>query len=291
MSPVIEIDSRSGFCYGVIRAIALSEQALEQGRPLYCLGQIVHNNKEMERLQAKGLQVITKDSLPVAQNSRMVIRAHGEPPEIYKKAGKLNITLIEATCPVVLRLQQNIKKEYASIRARNGLILIYGRKGHAEVNGLMGQIDDPRDSCVLESLDDLYKIDYSRPLRLFSQTTQDTEAYRSMIQAIGQHTPRPKDFKAFHTICKQVSDRRNFIADFARRHDRILFICGKQSSNGRILYNLCKQTNPNTFVIESKEDVSLSMLSPAQSIGICGATSTPKWLMEEIAIQCQKLLE
>ena len=281
----IAIDSGSGFCYGVVRAIAAAEQHLAQAVPLYSLGAIVHNNKELERLQAKGLQSIQAKQIPQIFAQKLLIRAHGEPPQTYALARAHEIQVIDCTCPVVLRLQKKIQEEYLSTRAANGQIVIFGKKGHAEVNGLVGQVDG--DALIIEHPARLDGLDYSRPLSLFSQTTQDPQAFQELCRGIeARYRQAGKEhsyFRAFNTICKQVSDRLPAIQAFARRHDVIIFVSGKESSNGRVLFEACRAANPRSHKIASLDEVHATLFQPGDSVGICGATSTPKWLMEELA--------
>ena len=280
------MDEGSGFCYGVVRAIAAAEQHLAQEAPLYSLGAIVHNNKELERLQLKGLQTIQVQQISEIPGQKLLIRAHGEPPQTYALARAQQIQLIDCTCPVVLRLQKKIQQEYANMRAVNGQIAIFGKMGHAEVNGLVGQVNG--DALIIEQPTDLDSLDYSRPLSLFAQTTQDPQAFQGLCRGIearyaqvGQE--QGQCFSAFNTICKQVSDRLPAIQAFARRHDVIIFVSGKESSNGRVLFEACRAANPRSHKIASLDEIHAALFQPGDSVGICGATSTPKWLMEELA--------
>ena len=278
----ITIDKDSGFCFGVINAIRTAEEYLSQHQHLYCLGDIVHNNEEVSRLAAKGLEVVSNEQFAQLHDTTVLIRAHGEPPETYQLARQNNITLIDATCPVVLHLQQNIKKEYENYGDERQ-ILIFGKKGHAEVTGLLGQTQ--RHGIVISSAEDLDLIDYSKPASLYSQTTQSLEDYFQLIDTIKQRyaAEQHADMFEYHdTICRLVANRAKHIQEFARQHDIILFVSGEKSSNGLYLYDICKQANPRSFFISRIEQVQQYQFLPHESIGICGATSTPMWLMEQI---------
>lgn len=278
----ITIDKESGFCNGVINAIKTAEKYLSEHRQLYCLGDIVHNNEEVKRLAGKGLQVISYEQLAMLHNAIVLIRAHGEPPETYALANKNNITLIDATCPVVLHLQKNIKKEFES-KGINHQILIYGKKGHAEVTGLLGQTR--HNGIVISSINDIDNIDFNKPATLYSQTTQSVEDYYQLIDCIRlRYTEAGHcDWFTFHdTICRLVANRSQHIRLFAQQHDVILFVSGEKSSNGLYLFDICKQTNPRSYFISSLEQLKQHHFTDTESIGICGATSTPMWLMQEI---------
>ena len=278
----ITIDKDSGFCFGVINAIRTAEEYLSQHQHLYCLGDIVHNNEEVSRLAAKGLEVVSNEQFAKLHDTTVLIRAHGEPPETYQLARQNNITLIDATCPVVLHLQQTIKKEYENYGDERQ-ILIFGKKGHAEVTGLLGQT--LRNGIVISSAEDLDLIDYSKPASLYSQTTQSLEDYFQLIDIIKQRyaaLQHEEMFEYHDTICRLVANRAKHIQEFARQHDIILFVSGEKSSNGLYLYDICKQANPRSFFISRIEQVQQYQFLPHDSIGICGATSTPMWLMEQI---------
>ena len=277
----ITIDKDSGFCFGVINAIRTAEEYLSRHQHLYCLGDIVHNNEEVERLSAKGLEVVSNEAFAQLCDTTVLIRAHGEPPETYQLAHQNNITLIDATCPVVLHLQQNIKKKYENY-GDDRQILIFGKKGHAEVTGLLGQTR--HSGIVISSTEDLDLIDYNKPASLYSQTTQSLEAYYQLIDTIKQRyaaLQHEEMFEYHDTICRLVANRAKHIQEFARQHDIILFVSGEKSSNGLYLYDICKQANPRSFFISRIEQVQQYQFLPHESIGICGATSTPMWLMEE----------
>jgi 4-hydroxy-3-methylbut-2-enyl diphosphate reductase len=269
----VEIDPQSGFCFGVVYAIEMAEDHLDEFGQLYCLGDIVHNDEEVSRLKAKGLEIIDHARLATLKDTYVLIRAHGEPPETYQLALKNNITLIDASCPVVLKLQNRVRQAVAG----EVQIVIYGKPGHAEVNGLVGQTQNK--AIVITGMEDLDKLDYSRPIALFSQTTKSTDNFYKIKAAIEART---QQFKANDTICRQVSNREPQLKIFASRYDTVIFVAGKKSSNGKVLYDVCKSVNPNTFFVSSPDELNQEWLTAAQKIGICGATSTPMWLMEQV---------
>lgn len=273
----IEIDSSSGFCFGVTTAIKKAEEELAKGTTLYCLGDIVHNGMEVERLHTRGLITINHDQLKQLHDVKVLLRAHGEPPETYETARRNNIEIIDATCPVVLQLQRRIKKQYdANPEAQ---IVIFGKNGHAEVLGLVGQTNSK--AIVIEKLEDVRLLDFSRDIYLYSQTTKSLDEFRLIIDYIQSHISPDATFKSFDTICRQVANRMPNIAAFAARHDIILFVCGRKSSNGKVLYSKCKSVNPNSYLIEGPDEIESSWIEGVTTVGICGATSTPKWLMEQ----------
>lgn len=279
----IEIDNNSGFCFGVINAIKTAEEWLKKEGSLFCLGDIVHNSKEMQRLIAMGLKVISHEEFQRLQNTKVLIRAHGEPPETYQTARTNGIEIIDATCKVVLNLQKTIKQQFEN-QAPDTQILIFGKQGHAEVVGLLGQTRGQ--GIVLSSLDDVSRIDFDRPAHLFSQTTQDTDRYQQLIAAITEGYNRRHHAELFtysNTICHSVVNRAHQIEDFAKRFDKIIFVSGEKSSNGLYLYEICKKSNSNSYFITSLEQISAIDFHTQEAIGICGATSTPMWLMEEAA--------
>ncbi len=284
----IEIDNKSGFCFGVVKAIEKAEEELEKGSTLYCLGDIVHNEEEVERLQRLGLVTVNYEQYNQLHNVKVLIRAHGEPPSTYETARKNNITLIDATCPVVLKLQSRIKKNYEELASEDGQIVIYGQTGHAEVKGLVGQTDGK--AIVIEEEKDLDKIDFSKKVHLFSQTTKDLEHYHHLIEEISKRMVKKDDFKFSDTICRQVANRIPNIINFAQQNDVILFVGGKQSSNGKVLYEHCKSINPQTYYISDCKQVDELEIQKDKKIGICGATSTPKWLMDCIAKRLEERL-
>lgn len=273
----VEIDSGSGFCFGVTTAIRKAEEELAKGAPLYSLGDIVHNGEECERLRRLGLIAIDHDEFRRLHDVRVLLRAHGEPPETYATAHKGHIELIDATCPVVLKIQNRIKKEYEA--HRGGQIVIFGQKGHAEVLGLVGQTDGT--AIVIESIDELDRIDFSRDVSLYSQTTKSLSEFRHIVETIRQRMMPGTEFRYSDTICRQVANRLDNIRHFAAAHDLVFFVCGGKSSNGKVLLEAARSVNPNTHHIEDASQIDLSLLGEGiRTIGICGATSTPGWLME-----------
>ena len=277
----IEIDEGSGFCFGVVTAINKAEEELAKGGTLYCLGDIVHNSREVERLKKMGLITINHEQFNNLHDAKVLLRAHGEPPETYSIALRNNIEIIDATCPVVLRLQKKIKQEYTQEGNGDKQIVIYGKNGHAEVLGLVGQTTGK--AIVIEKLEEAKKLNFSRSIRLYSQTTKSLEEFQKIVEYIKEHISPDVTFEYYDTICRQVANRIPNIRKFAASHDLIFFVSGKKSSNGKILFYECKKVNPNSHLIDSAEEIDNSLLSGAESIGICGATSTPKWLMEEIS--------
>jgi 4-hydroxy-3-methylbut-2-enyl diphosphate reductase len=281
----IEIDSESGFCFGVVRVIELAEKTLDEEGELFCLGDIVHNNREVDRLKKKGLKVIDYDAFKHQKNCKVLIRAHGEPPETYQIAKENNIELIDGTCQVVLKLQQRIREKYEQLRPEDGQIVVYGKKGHAEVRGLTGQTE--KKAVIVESSEDLKEIDVSRPLHLFAQTTKSKEGFSSIFEEI-KEMYRNSDNKDIYlqctnSICAQVSARSVKIRKFSKKHDVIVFVSGKKSSNGKILFEECQRENRNSYFVSSEDEIKDYWFADAKSIGVCGATSTPKWLMENVA--------
>ena len=279
----IEIDNGSGFCFGVTTAIQKAEEELAKGNKLYCLGDIVHNGQECERLKKMGLITINHEEFAQLHNVKVLLRAHGEPPATYELARKNQIEIIDATCPVVLRLQKRIKQEYDN-SPDNKQIVIYGKNGHAEVLGLVGQTNGK--AIVIEGLSEVDRLDFSKDIRLYSQTTKSVDEFRQIVAYIQEHISPEASFEYHDTICRQVANRMPNIRGFASNHDLIFFVCGRKSSNGKILYHECKKVNPNTHLIDQPDEIDRSLLEGVQSIGICGATSTPKWLMEE----CKKVI-
>ena len=273
----IEIDKGSGFCFGVTTAIKKAEEELAHGGKLYCLGDIVHNGMEVERLHHAGLITINHDELRELHDAKVLLRAHGEPPETYALAEKNNIEIIDATCPVVLQLQKRIKRQYVS--NPDAQIVIFGKNGHAEVLGLVGQTQSR--AIVIEKFEDVKRLDFGRDIYLYSQTTKSLDEFHRIIEYIQAHIVAGATFKSFDTICRQVANRMPNIASFAAKHDLILFVSGRKSSNGKVLFNECRSVNPNSYQIESAEEIDPKWLDGVETVGICGATSTPKWLMEE----------
>ena len=273
----IEIDTQSGFCFGVTTAINKAEEKLREENTLYCLGDIVHNGMECQRLQKMGLATINHEQLSQLHDVKVMLRAHGEPPTTYAVARKNNIEIVDSTCPVVIQLQKRIKKQFDS--NPNAQIVIFGKNGHAEVLGLVGQTNNT--AIVVENLEDVEKLDFNRDIFLYSQTTKSLDEFHLIINYIQNHISNEATFKSFDTICRQVANRITNIADFAARHNLILFVSGGKSSNGKVLFNQCKMVNQNSHQIEGPEEIDMKWLDNIESVGICGATSTPKWLMEK----------
>ncbi|MBO7467656.1 MAG: 4-hydroxy-3-methylbut-2-enyl diphosphate reductase [Bacteroidaceae bacterium] len=285
----IEIDEGSGFCFGVTTAIKKAEQELSNGSPLYSLGDIVHNEEECERLGRLGLIAINHQQFRQLKGARVLFRAHGEPPETYAIAKENQIELIDATCPVVLKIQQRIRREYETglAEGHEKQIVIFGQKGHAEVLGLVGQTDGH--AIVIESVDDLQRIDFHKDIYLYSQTTKSLSEFRQIVETIRNRIDEGVVFRYSDTICRQVANRLEDIRHFASSHNLVFFVCGSKSSNGRVLLEACRNVNANTYHIQRSQDIDYRLITPeVNSIGICGATSTPKWLMEECR---EKLLE
>ena len=273
----IEIDSGSGFCFGVTTAISKAEEELSRSDTLYCLGDIVHNGMEVERLHLQGLQTIDHSQLSQLHDVKVLLRAHGEPPATYATAERNHIEIIDATCPVVLQLQRRIKRQYDD--NPQAQIVIFGKNGHAEVLGLVGQTDG--NAIVVENLDDASHLCFDRDIYLYSQTTKSLDGFHRVIDYIQEHIAPTATFRSFDTICRQVANRMPNIGAFASRHDLILFVCGRKSSNGKVLFNECRRVNPNSRLIEQPGEIDLSWVKGLKTVGICGATSTPKWLMEQ----------
>lgn len=273
----IEIDSGSGFCFGVTTAISKAEEELSRSDTLYCLGDIVHNGMEVERLHLQGLQTIDHSQLSRLHDVKVLLRAHGEPPATYATAERNHIEIIDATCPVVLQLQRRIKRQYDD--NPHAQIVIFGKNGHAEVLGLVGQTDG--NAIVVENLDDASHLCFDRDIYLYSQTTKSLDEFHALIAYIQAHISPQATFRSFDTICRQVANRMPNIAAFAARHDMILFVSGHKSSNGKVLFNECLRVNANSHHIEQPSEIDLHWLDGVKTIGICGATSTPKWIMEQ----------
>ena len=277
----VEIHKESGFCFGVVNAIQSAEKELADNKELYCLGDIVHNSQEVARLQKKGLQTINHKELNDMRNKKVLLRAHGEPPSTYLTAQENSIQIIDATCPVVLQLQKKILKYYRESKGNATQIVIFGKNGHAEVNGLVGQTEGT--AIVIENKSDLEQLNFDHPICLFSQTTMSVNDFQDIVNEIQTRINPEVNFKYFDTICRQVANRIPNIREFASRHDLILFVAGEKSSNGKVLFAECKGANPNTLLISAPDNIKPEWLAGAKSVGICGATSTPKWLMEEVA--------
>lgn len=283
----ITIDKNSGYCFGVEFAIQMAEDEMENCEELYCLGDIVHNGMEVKRLHEKGLRVIDRDQLKELRDCKVLIRAHGEPPETYQTALENNIELVDASCPVVLKLQNRVKHAYDSIQEAKGQVVIYGQVGHAEVIGIAGQTGD--EAIIVTTEEDLEKIDFKRPITLFSQTTKSTKGFYHIKALIEDRIKQANAdstlpvFDANDSICRQVSNREPQLLKFSAEHDVVIFVSGKKSSNGKALYSVCKQQNPNSYFIENGEELEKAWFENVSSVGICGATSTPMWLMQQVA--------
>ena len=277
---IIEIDKGSGFCFGVTTAISKAEEALKNSGHLYCLGDLVHNSNEVERLGREGLDTITHAQMENLHDVKVLLRAHGEPPETYATAARHNIEIIDATCPVVLKLQQRINKTFNSHKGQQPQIVIYGKRGHAEVLGLVGQTQGT--ALVIESVDEIDKIDYTRDIFLYSQTTKSVQGFRSIVDEIRKRIMPGVRFESYDTICRSVANRIPQIRQFAQQHELILFVCGSKSSNGRILFSECLDANPDSHLISNETEIDPAWLKGKEKIGICGATSTPRWLMNKV---------
>ncbi len=283
----IEIDNKSGFCFGVVTAIRKAEEELEKSGQLYCLGDIVHNSDEVERLRNKGLITITHEEMKNLHNVKVLLRAHGEPPSTYELARKNNIEIIDATCPVVLQLQRRIKETYDSTSPQPQIV-IYGKIGHAEVNGLVGQTNGK--AIVVEDISQLNKVNLNQDIELYSQTTKSLHGFTKMREVISANKSPEATFNSYDTICRQVANRVEHIREFASNHQLVLFVSGKKSSNGKILYNECLDVNPNTHFISNENEINAELIDGVNSIGICGATSTPRWLMENVKAKLLQLI-
>ena len=273
----IEIDNGSGFCFGVTTAIKKAEEELAAGKTLYCLGDIVHNGMECERLKQLGLVTINHEEMKQLHGVKVLLRAHGEPPSTYEIARENDIEIIDATCPVVLQLQRRIKKQYDA--CPEAQIVIFGKPGHAEVLGLVGQTESK--AIVIANVEEVKRLDFTRDIYLYSQTTKSLDEFHRIIEYIQEHISPEATFKSFDTICRQVANRMPNISTFAARRGLVLFVGGRKSSNGKVLFNECKSVNPNSHLIEGPEELKKEWLDGVRTIGICGATSTPKWLMEQ----------
>ena len=276
----IDIDTESGFCFGVVRAISEAERALASGE-VASLGDIVHNRIEVQRLEALGLRTISHNNIPTIAGKRMLIRAHGEPPKTYVLAKEAGVEIIDATCPVVAALQRKVKVAHEKMNAVGGTVVILGKRGHAEVVGLTGQVNE--EAIVVENETDLEQIDFSRPIFFLSQTTQSVEKFHRLAEIMRTRLSNEAMFTADDTICRRVSSREEHLRKFASEHDVIIFVCGRKSSNGKVLYNVCREANDHTYNIEEPSELQREWFEGVESVGICGATSTPKWLMEEVA--------
>lgn len=287
----VEIDKKSGFCFGVVKAIEIAEKQLKTGGALHCIGDIVHNEREVCRLQKLGLHIISANQLRDMHGQRVLIRAHGEPPSTYKLAQQFGIQLVDATCPVVLKLQQHVKTAWERLQVNGGTVLLYGKKGHAEVIGLLGQTNGQ--ARVVETVADLDGVDFSRPIELFSQTTKEQQGYaeiaKNVQQRMAQYFTDQIPLVINSTICGQVAHRKAELEHFARSHDTVLFVGGKKSSNAQTLFCTCRRANPRSHFVTTPQDITREMLQHADTVGICGATSTPQWLMNDVAKACEEL--
>ena len=285
----VEIDDGSGFCFGVVTAIHKAEEELAKGETLYCLGDIVHNSREVDRLKTMGLITINREEFKQLKNAKVLLRAHGEPPETYMIARENNIEIIDATCPVVLRLQKRIRQGYLADSDEEKQIVIYGKSGHAEVLGLVGQTDGK--AIVIEKAEEAKKLDLNKSIRLFSQTTKSLDEFQEIVEYFKQHISPEATFEYYDTICRQVANRMPKLREFAATHDLIFFVSGKKSSNGKMLFEECLKVNANSHLIDNEKEIDPSLLQNVKSIGVCGATSTPKWLMEKIYNHIRTLIK
>lgn len=283
----IVIDDNSGFCFGVVRAIGEAEASLGRCGEVYSLGDIVHNRVEVQRLETLGLRSVTHDDMESLAGRTLLIRAHGEPPRTYHRAEELGIAVIDATCPVVARLQRRVREAYAYMSSVGGRVVLLGKRGHAEVIGLTGQVND--DVTVVEGIADIEALDFSRPMHLLSQTTQSIELFNSLAEIIRGRMAEGVEFIVTDTICRRVAGREPLLAEFARSVDVVLFVCGKKSSNGKVLSEVCRAANARCYNIEEASEIEPKWFEGVESIGICGATSTPRWLMEDVAESVRKM--
>lgn len=288
----IEIDNNSGFCYGVTKTIQIAEEALDEGKPVYCLGEIVHNEEEVERLKAKGLIIIDKSDLENIKDSKVLVRAHGEPPATYDQINKHSNVLYEGTCPIVLHIQKKVLIAWNDMKAVGGQVIIYGKKGHAEVVGLAGQTNN--EAIIISREDDLDQIDFSKPVSIFSQTTQSSEEYQRIIKMIrirmsGFSLKTENSLQVTDSICRHVSKRGEHLIQFAQKHDVIIFVSGTNSSNGKVLFEVCRKHNTQSFWVPGANELKKEWFINVNTVGICGATSTPQWLMENVAKKIKEL--
>lgn len=277
----VRIDDNSGFCFGVVRAIGEAEAALQRTGDVSSLGDIVHNRVEVQRLERLGLRTVTHDDMAMLTGRTMLIRAHGEPPRTYERAKELGINVVDATCPVVARLQRRLREAYERMQQLGGHVVLLGKRGHAEVVGLTGQVDD--DVTVVEKFEDLDAIDFSRPIYFLSQTTQSIDLFNRLGEEIKRRASEGVEITLDDTICRRVAGREKMLTDFASSVDVVIFVCGRKSSNGRVLYDVCRRANERSYNIEEASELDVAWFDGAASVGICGATSTPRWLMENVA--------
>ncbi len=277
----VTIDDKSGFCFGVVRAIAEAERALAEGGEVNSLGDVVHNRMEVQRLETLGLHTVSHDDLPRLQGTRLLVRAHGEPPATYALARRCGIEVIDATCPVVAALQRKVVAAHEAMRRAGGQVVILGKRGHAEVVGLTGQVDAP--TVVVESAEDLKNVDFSRPIYFLSQTTQSVALFETLAEEMRRRLPDTAMLTADDTICRRVSSREEHLSRFAAQFDAVVFVCGRKSSNGKVLYNVCRSANTRSYNVEEASELQAEWFEGVESVGVCGATSTPQWLMEQVA--------
>ena len=277
----VEIDDKSGFCFGVVRAIGEAERLLSSGGEVYSLGDIVHNRIEVQRLERMGLHTVGHDDLPRLRGCRLLVRAHGEPPSTFARARELGIDVADATCPVVAKLQQRVAAAHGKMRSVGGQVVLLGKRGHAEVVGLTGQVAEP--TIVIESEADLDAVDFTRPIYFLSQTTQSVALFERLRDEMARRLPSPEMLTARDTICRQVSSRESALREFASRFDAVVFVCGRKSSNGRVLFEVCRAANPRSYNVEEASELRPEWFEGVGSVGGCGATSTPEWLMREVA--------
>lgn len=285
----VVIDDKSGFCFGVVKAISRAEESLKNGKTLYSLGDIVHNRVEVQRLELLGLKTINHDAIEQLKGNNLLIRAHGEPPTTYAKAEALGIKIIDATCPVVASLQKIVGSAYDKMNTERGEVVILGKRGHAEVVGLVGQTNGT--AIVIESLEELDRVDFNRPIFFLSQTTQSLSLFNRISEEILERAKEPSKIIIKDTICRQVSHREPHLEDFSKFHDVVIFVSGKKSSNGKVLFGICKSANPRCYQIEDETELDTSWFDGAYSVGICGATSTPRWIMEQVSNEIKKLVK
>lgn len=283
----VRIDDNSGFCFGVVRAIGEAEAALQRTGDVSSLGDIVHNRVEVQRLERLGLRTVTHDDMAMLTGRTMLIRAHGEPPRTYERAKELGINVVDATCPVVARLQRRLREAYERMQQVGGRVVLLGKRGHAEVVGLTGQVDD--DVTVVEKFEDLDAIDFSRPIYFLSQTTQSIDLFNRLGEEIKRRASEGVEITLDDTICRRVAGREKMLTDFASSVDVVIFVCGRKSSNGRVLYDVCRRANERSYNIEEASELDVAWFEGAASVGICGATSTPRWLMENVAEAIRKI--
>lgn len=283
----VTIDDNSGFCFGVVRAIDVAEESLRRVGDVYSLGDIVHNRIEVQRLEELGLHTVTAEDMEQLGGNTLLIRAHGEPPRTYARAEALGIDIVDATCPVVARLQRLVREAYAMMAEVGGSVVLLGKRGHAEVIGLTGQVDD--DVRVVEREEDLEGLDYSRPIYFLSQTTQSIDLFNHLAEVIRGRMAEGVTLTVNDTICRRVAGREALLAEFSKSVDVVLFVCGRKSSNGKVLSDVCRAANPRCYNIEEASDVDMAWFEGAESVGICGATSTPRWLMENVASAVEEM--